>query len=316
MNKIQRFTKHERQPLLDKTCVCIGLILLIGITASGCGIRKTIKVEVSPKILQAKSVNFDQLLDLLDENADKIVSLSSSTMKASYTSGKIEGGILQAYRSAPGYLLIKRPGSIRINIQNPITKTSVADMLSVGDAFSIWSPTQNKFYSGKNSLKEIVASGDGENLSIFIRPTHILTAIMPSKIIRDGPCVHIALEEGQDDRARYYILSTYENSCGLKLFPTRKIWIERSELAVVRQDIYEAEGKLAETVQYGNITSVEGIRLPLSVRIERPADGYSLDLTFQNWKLNPDLGDDVFLMTPPDQAQRIELMEKRRSQTP
>jgi outer membrane lipoprotein-sorting protein len=43
-------------------------------------------------------------------------------------------------------------------------------------------------------------------------------------------------------------------------------------------------------------------------------DGYTLDLTFKTWNLNPDLEDTAFVLTAPEGAERMELKEKGRSQ--
>src|SRR5207247_3018549 len=115
-----------------------------------CAVKKTVSVPVSPKILAAKTATLDDLLTLLDSYGRKIETLSSSNLKISFTSGKIDSGKLQEYKSAPGYILLKRPDSLRLNIQNPITKTTIAELSSQGDDFSIWYPRENKYFVGRN----------------------------------------------------------------------------------------------------------------------------------------------------------------------
>ncbi len=61
---------------------------------------------------------------------------------------------------------------------------------------------------------------------------------------------------------------------------------------------------------------MDGLLLPLSIKIERPLDGYSLDLEFGSWRLNPDLSDKDFVLTPPPGAEIVELREKGRSGKP
>ena len=99
------------------------------------------EVAVPAGIREAKSAEFEELTGLLRDRELHLTSLSSNSLQATYTSGKIEDGQLEEYRSAPGYLLLKRPDSIRINIQNPVTKTTILEMRSVGDDFSTWRKT-------------------------------------------------------------------------------------------------------------------------------------------------------------------------------
>jgi hypothetical protein len=281
--------------------------------ASACGIRRTVKVEVPEKVLHAKTARFDELIALVNLYAERVSALSSSTMKATYTSGKVENGVLQTYHSAPGYILLKRPEKIRINIQNPITKTTIADMLSVGNEFQVWVPSRNKLYFGTNGTKEFVAEGKSESGSFTIRPTHIYDAIVPAKLDTGMSGRWIAMEEDQDPTTKYYVLSDYRESGSGSLLPLRKVWIDRSNLTVAKQHFYEEEGELTGIVRYSNLVSLEGMWLPLEIKIERPVDGYTLDLTFKAWNLNPDLEDSAFTLKTPEGAERVELKEKGRS---
>src|SRR5947208_15884184 len=66
----------------------------------GCGVKRSVKVPVSQKVLEAKSATLDELLALIDSYDTKLVTLSSSSLKISFTSGKVDSGKLQEYRSA------------------------------------------------------------------------------------------------------------------------------------------------------------------------------------------------------------------------
>jgi outer membrane lipoprotein-sorting protein len=296
--------------------VCISLAAFIGLATSACGIRREVKVEVPIRILQAKSAGLNELVSLINIYGDKVSSLSSTTMKATYTAGKPESGVLQTYRSAPGYLLLKQPNRIRINIQNPITKTSIAEMLSVGDDFEVWAPSQNKLYIGSNHVRELEAEGQPDRTVFTIRPAHLFDAIIPAKLVPGTPGIWAALEEDQDATAKYYVLSVYREIGESSLYAVRKIWIDRSTFAISKQQFYEDDGKLIGIVRYNDFITKDDILLPLAIRIERPADGYILDLTFKSWKLNPILENSAFMLTTPEGAERIQLKEKGRSNKP
>jgi len=283
-------------------------VAILGLAAGiSCGVKRTVTVAVPPAIREAKTATLEELLDRLEGFDRKIRSMSSNALRVTFTSGTIESGKLQEYRSAPGYLLMQRPDSIRVNIQNPVTKTTILDLLSVGDDFSLWYPRENKVFMGRNSARELEVEGGP---SFTVRPIHMLEALLPGMVEPESESLWIALEEDQDATAKYYILTSYEAHGGSILYPVRRLWIDRSNLLVSRKHTFGERGALASVIQYSDYTTVDAVPLPLSVRIERPADAYSLDLRFKSWRLNPDLPLNAFALTVPGSAERVELKEK------
>jgi hypothetical protein len=273
---------------------------------SGCGIKTTVKTRVPLNIQQDKTVSFQELLEIT-RNYDKITSLSSNSIRVVLISGRWETGVLQKYHSAPGYILLKRPGSTRLVIQHPLTKTAVVDLLSVGDDFSVWIPSENKFFVGKNSAKELVfrASGNNPDFTIPIRGTHIFEAILPQSILPNTPEIRVALEEDKDDSRRFYILSFYREGTPPRIHVLRKLWIERTGLTIARQQVYFEDGKIESDIAYSNQSQQDGFPMPLKIHIDRPQDGYALDMEFGSWKVNSDLPDSAFILNPPPEAQIV-----------
>jgi outer membrane lipoprotein-sorting protein len=286
------------------------LVLLILSASTACSVKRTVTVSVPAKILQARSATFDELLALLKSYSDKLSALSSTSLRVSFTSGKVESGKLQEYRSAPGYVLLKRPDSLRLNVQNPLTKTSIVELASTGDEFALWYPRDNKHFVGRNSAKEFDVEGSENSPAFAARPAHIFEAIIPQMIVLDDPRVRVALEQDQDATAKYYVLSILQDVGQKRLRPLRRLWIERSELMVVKQQTFEEDGSIASLIQYSNFTPVEGLLLPLSIHIERPSDGYVLDMQFKSWRVNPEIPAAAFVLSPPAGAQRVVLKDK------
>jgi outer membrane lipoprotein-sorting protein len=295
-----------------------GLMLLVALLVAcpACTIKRTVSVQVPSRILQAKTATFQQLVALIEDYSGRIQSLSSTTVRMTFWSGKVESGKLQEYRSAPGYVLLRRPDSIRLSIQNPITKTSIADLASTDDDFSAWFPTENKFYAGKNSMKDLAVDADSNAPGFTARPIHIFNAILPLRLPLGESGYRIALEEAQDAVTKYYVLSVYMEEGGGRLIPVRKYWVDRADLAIALQQSYESSGALASTVHYANLVAVDTLMLPLSIKIDRPLDGYSLDLEVKDWRLNPRLPENAFTLLPPPGARRIQLKEKEKSEEP
>ncbi len=290
--------------------VCLFLFVLI-FSTSACLVKKTVKIPVSAGLASAKTASLEELLSSLANYGENIHTLSSGSLKASYTSGKVESGRLEAYRSAPGYILLERPDSILMNIQKPVTRTTLFELISVGDRFSIWYTRENKVYLGKNSMGDIEVEGHPD---LTLKPVHIIEAILPQKIDLSNPGTFLSLEEDRDATTKFYVLTVLKEEGREKiLHPRRKLWIERSALSVARQEMFDDGGRIVSDITYSRLTALGAWLLPLSVRINRPEDGYSLDLEFKDWRVNPELPPNVFELTAPEGAQRVELKEKGRS---
>ncbi len=289
------------------------LSLCFGSTA--CFVKKTVRVVVPAKKLQVKSATLEELVALVNGYSEKIKSLSSTTMRLTFRSGKAESGQIQQYPRAPGYLLLQSPDELLLNIQNPLTKTTILELLSAGDDFSLWLPSKNQYFVGKNSTREFVLEGETGNLEFTARPVHILRAILPARIATEEPSVRVVKEEEQDANEKYYVVSVFHENGDRKLHLDRKLWFERSGLTITRQQTYEGEGEVAGIVEYSNLSSIQDILMPLSIKIDRPMDGYSLDMEFKDWRVNQQLPADAFIRHPPQGAQVLQLKEKQRSES-
>lgn len=290
----------------------LALSLAAWLASSGCKIKSTVKVDIPQSILQAKTASFDELLNIT-RSCDEISSLACGNLKVTYTSGKIENGKLQKYRTVPGYILFKRPDSTRLVIQNPVTKSAELDLASVGDDFSFWVPRENRLFIGKNSARELAADESSDSAGFTIRATHIFSAVLPQSIRYESPGVRVSKREETDGSAKYYVLSIFKEGSGFRLNPIREIWIERSGLTIARQESYLENGTVESIIRYSKYDHSNGCSLPLKIHIDRPWDGYTLDLECGAWQLDPDLQDKAFILTPPPGAKQVHLKDKQRS---
>ncbi len=288
----------------------IASAIALWLAAAGCGVKTEVKVPVPAKIAAAKSATLQELLALLQGYRDRITSLSSSSVKVSLTVAKLESGKAQVYHSAPGYLLLRRPDDMRLNVQVPLTKTTAVELLSKGDQFELWSPRDNKLYVGRNSAKGFELDENGQALSFTARPVHIFDAIMPRPVTLFLPDLRILKTEEQDAEAKYYVLTLCQETSTPELKILRRLWIERSQMMLAKEESFTDDGQIAGIVRYSDPGTFEGVVLPRAIAIERPLDGYSLELHFNNWRVNPTLEDAAFVLNPPPEARRIILKEK------
>ena len=286
--------------------------LAASLLAPGCSIKRTVKVNVPQAILQAKTASFDELLGII-RSYDKINSLSCNELDLSLTSSrKIEIGELEKYRTFQGYILLRRPDSVRLVILAPVTKSRGLDVLSVGDKISVWYQRDRKFFEGRNSARKLVIEDPAgtKEFSLPIRGSHIYEAIFPQSLTFDAPGVSIGVNEESDSQRRYYVLSVIQQDEPHRFHILRKIWIERSGLTIARQQVFADGGQIVSDITYSAEARIGDFFLPLAIHMDRPIDQYTLDLRFSKWNINPDLPADAFELTPPPGAEIIQLKDK------
>jgi len=290
--------------------ILYGLALSLALAVFGCGIKTRVKVPVSPAIAAARTATLQGLLAMVRERGANVASLSSSSLKLTLTTERADSGELQKYHSAPGYVILRSPSDILLNVQNPVTKTTILELLSRGDRFEVWNPGKNTVYEGRNSAAGFVLDEKDQALSFSARPIHIFEALLPRGIALDEPDLRISKTELQDAQAKYYVLTLYRETGSLEVHLLRQLWIERSRMVLAREDRFADTGEIISTVKYANFDIFQGTPLPRDVRIERPQDGYSLDLHFKDWRVNPSVEDSAFVLRPPPGAERVVLREK------
>jgi outer membrane lipoprotein-sorting protein len=303
--------KSKKRRLFTKESLRVFLILACVLIAAGCKIKEVRETEVSPKILAARDAGLDELLAIVNQY-ENISDLTNSGMKATLTLGKWESGRQEEYRSAPGYILLRRPSLLHVVIQAPaaLVKPVVFEAVSDGDEFSAWIRDVNKVYRGRNSAKGLVS--DDRPDGIPLRPDHLYSAIIPAGIDLTEPGLRISLEESADKIAKYYILSVYTDWSQPVIHVARRIWIERSKLVISRIQSFDGGGRPAGDIEYSEMTPVGDFWLPMKIGLIRPEDGYELMLEFTNgsWKVNSGLDDDSFILPPREGAETVELREK------
>jgi|WetSurMetagenome_2_1015567.scaffolds.fasta_scaffold152804_2 hypothetical protein len=302
-------------PRAARSILFLGVLFFALLGTPACGVKQTVKIKVPPAILQAKTAGFEQLLAIIRES-DKIQALACNELHLTLTtSKKLDNGELEKYRTVKGYILLQRPNSTHLVLLMPVTQSKLLDVLSVGNDFSVWYPRKNEFYRGLNSSQVLIVddpSGPKEFM-VPIRGNHIFEAIFPQGVLPDAPGVWITRDEQKDAQASYYILTFAREGARPRAHTFRKIWIERSNLAITRQQVFNDEGQIVSDITYADPIMVGDFSMPQQMRIERPMDGYSLDLSFRNWRINPDLDEEVFQLQPPPGAKVLILRDKETS---
>ena len=86
----------------------------------------------------------------------------------------------------------------------------------------------------------------------------------------------------------------------------RKLWIERSAMHLVRQQLYES-GALVSSMVYGEPSEIDGVLINTDIRVERTRENYSirLELAPEGIRINPSVREDAFDLPVPPGAERV-----------
>lgn len=273
--------------------------------AGGCAVSKRRPVppaEIRPA-LEATSA---QLIERYNQQARAVRSLNAA-VEMIPVAGSSYSGVIEEYHDVQGFILAKKPALIRVIGQAPVVAKNVFDMVSDGETFRIFIPTKKKFLVGPAAL-ERPAHKPIENL----RPQHLLDALFWSELSAGRP---VLFEEFNADPVRYYVLTLLRQSPRLEL--DRRIWFDRTDLSVVRVQLYGAAGRLVSDIRYadwqpvaaGSAAALPDARYPRHIWLARPHDDYQLELRVIRLTLNEEIAAGRFRLEQPPGTELVRIGE-------
>ncbi len=240
------------------------------------------------------TANKQELLDRLHRIADPIKAFSLK-VDMSPSVGAVFGGKVTDYPTIPGFILFRRPAHIRVIGLDPVVHSTIIDMVSMGNNYRVSIPTKNLFLEGSND-----APATSKNKLENLRPIAFLTSLL---INPPSPGEYALLEDVSDESRAVYKLIFLERE-GDEIHELRSVYFDRFTLDIIRQRTFDADSHVTSETKYSNWTEEGGVRFPLNIDVERPLDGYALQLQITEFKLNPtDLTDEKFALSPPPNAQ-------------
>lgn len=285
---------------MKKFAVVFGLTLL---TACGGAVTRRTEIQVPSAYGQAKTATLSELVRLINERYAVIDTLSAARVKLEFAGRSVEKGYLESYPRANAYSVAKQPDSIFLNILNPLTSSTVATMAASGGSFQIWVPRENKYLIGKTDVE----TAEEENPLYNVRPDHLLEGILVEPIpVGAGQRRHF-LEEFQDDRFKYYLIGIIAPfNAGHTAELERKLWIERSEMRLVRQQYYDS-GKVISDIEYDELVDIEGFLINSVIEIERELENYHIrfEIDPEGIRVNQPIREGAFEVPRPPGAELV-----------
>ena len=272
-------------------------VAVLGLT--GCAVSRTSHIaasQVPPPPLNASAA---QLIADLNSQS-KAVRTISATVDLAPTAGSVYSGVIKQYHDVRGFILAERPGWIRMQGQAPVVRTDIFDMASDGGKFQVFIPSQQKFIVGSTAI-----SPSPKNSLENLRPQHVVEALLLQQV--DTAADRYFIEEAEEGSQRFYVVDVLGACNGGQLFLKRKVWFDRSNLAIARVQLYGAKGSYQEDVHYSFYEDFGGVHYPRRIDISRPVEDYSLSMTIESATFNQDIPPSKFVLTQPATAQVVVL---------
>lgn len=285
----------------NTACLFIFFTFLVSSQCSWFRVKQTHRIPISEQALPAKTASLEELTQTVNQTSRKIQTLKL-TVIYQLTGGSINTGEISNYRETDGFILARTPAWIRLI--GLAFKVKVFDMVSDGNQFRIHVPPKNKFILGRND-QEIRGRKD---VPINLRPQHIFQALIIDPLTTEVDRDMRVLEEEQEGKHKYYVISIIgpakEGVGALR----RKIWIDRFDLRLARQKLYD-DGRLVSDITYREFKDFEGGDYPSVIDFNRPQEDYSLRIRISKAVANETMRDEQFVLEQPDGTELIDLTQ-------
>jgi hypothetical protein len=275
-------------PLLLLCLACFGLPSCLAVkrkitrTGTGTGANKTVTLLTADRAT-LRDVIVRQYEAVHDFNA---------TVDLVPALGSAEKSKITEYKDVRGYILFRRPESIRIIGLFPVMRTKAFDMVSTGPDFKLYIAPKNRFVIGANEVIQPSANKI-ENL----RPRHFLDAMLVRPL--DPATDKLLLENFTDEDDAFYILHVVREARG-DLHLTRTIWFNRVDLRLARQLILDENGNILTDARYSDWKAYDNVPFPKHIEINRPRDEYGVVIDVVKMDINKGVSDDKFVLERPE----------------
>jgi outer membrane lipoprotein-sorting protein len=286
-----------------KKAISAGLLALTP-ALTGCLVHTHSVLRTRPPDI-VLSTSLDHLLDQVNQRYETVASMTSTVQLTACQGGSQEGEV-KCYPTFRGFIIIGKPESIDFILLVPVFGGDALHMVSDGKTFKMLIPHDDCAITGAD-----VVSNNSQKGLYSLRPGMILDSLLihglqgdqvvamtqDSRTVPDPKTRKDVIEE-PDYNLEF--LSPPEGKVARSL---RVIHIGRATLLPYRQDIYNADGKVATQADYSNYRKFGDVMFPGKIVIQRPLDELSLTITITKATFNQKLPDDQFnLVIPPTTA--------------
>lgn len=291
------------------------ILLLVAVVPLGGCLSRTRPVAVRATTAQLQTATLSDLVGRINAQGTQIQTLKATVGIVASVGGSKSGKVTE-YEEIRGYILARKPSSLRMTGLFPILENRLFDMVSSAQEFRLWIPSKNRFIVGNNIPGDSSAGDDDavkgsaqpmENL----RPQVIYDALLLQSV--DPQNEVVVLEEGEhmaiDPVTQRpvpqpdYTLDIIElNHAGQGPYLVRKDVFDRTDLQPHQQISYDDHGSVVTDVRYDEYREFDGVLFPTAIKIWRPQQEYSIKLAVTKLTINGPIMDNQFVLEPPSGA--------------
>jgi outer membrane lipoprotein-sorting protein len=302
-----------------KTCLVLATLAALSCGCrSGTGITNTTRYGPNARPV-VKDATREELLDQYNQTARNLKTVNA-TVELKPTAGSKYSGVIDEYHEVKAFLLAAREAEIRVIGQAPVVGTTVFDMASDGETFSVSIPSKHKFLVGPVAV-ERASSKPIENL----RPQHLVDALLWPEVRKEEA---VLFEEFNDENGRFYVLTVLRGGYQTEIL--RKIWFDRADLQVVRLQTFGPKGILLSDTrlsdwqplapvagQSASAASSNAVNsFARAIQINRPHDDYTLNLQVAKIAVNEEIPSERFKLEQPAGSELVHVGDSAEKKQP
>jgi hypothetical protein len=270
--------------------------------------RSVLKTRL-PDVVRISTL--DQLLKQVDERNAAIQSMTDIVQVVACTGGSSQGEV-KCYSPFSGYIIIGKPEQIRLILNLPVFRSRALDMVSDGKTFKLLIPPENCAITGS----DVVTNSSQKGL-YSLRPAVILDSLLihglePDQIVtmtQDSRVIENPKKRKDLIQDPDYDIEFLSQPQGQTASTLHVVHIDRMNLLPWRQDIYDADGKVATQAFYSNYQKFGDINFPTKIVIQRPLDELGLTITVTKATFNQPLLEDQFNLGPIPENYAVQNMD-------
>ncbi len=292
-----------------RTRVVVAITLALP-ALNGCLVhtRKVPQAIMPTNVLSAAP---QQLVDSINRQYDAINSMSATVEFTASEGGSLKGKE-KTYTSFTGYILLRKPESLRVIGLAPFVRTRLFDMASDGNTFKLWIPPKNELIEGPNAVTK-----ESSNAFENMRPYIFFDSLLIRKI---GPEDMLSMTADSDTtvnpktkklevRPEYLLNVMRQQGDSHVLLAERVIEFNRLDLRPVGEDIYDQNGQIQTQTIYGPLQKFGTQLFPGTITIKRPLEQYQIVLSIQKLRVNLPLNDEQFELTGVPQTVKVKTLQ-------
>lgn len=281
-----------------RRCFRILVLLIAAIPLSGC-LSRSRPVTLHTNTALLKTATGNDLIEQVNAEATKIQTLKATVGITASVGGSKLGKITE-YQEICGYILARKPSSLRMIGLFPILQNQVFDLVSSGQQFKLWIPSKNQFIAGNNDIARASTQPLGNLRPQVIYDALLMQAVDPQNelaVMEEGEHVIDTGTQSVVLHPDYTLNIIKQNGHAWSL--SRKIVFDRADLQPHQQLLYDEHGSIVTDVRYDEYKEFDGLFFPTNIQIWRPLEEYSIKLEITKLAINEPVMDDQFVLDLP-----------------